>query len=59
MSNTIYERDSIIKQYKKIGHTPENALQTQALLQLNKHYCTEKKCLDCSIGIEILKKENN
>jgi Protein of unknown function (DUF2851) len=58
MIEIVPENNAIIKRYAKIGHTPNNALQTQALLQLNKYYCTEKKCLDCSIGIEILKTEN-
>ncbi|ATP57066.1 hypothetical protein CPT03_11565 [Pedobacter ginsengisoli] len=35
---------------------PGNAFMSQALLQLNKYYCTQKKCLNCGIGIKILKK---
>ncbi len=49
------EKNTIIDQYKKIGLKPSNALQTQALLHLNKFYCNQKKCLSCAIGIEILR----
>jgi hypothetical protein len=31
--------------------------QTQALLQLKNNYCNEKRCLDCAIGCNILKRE--
>ncbi|WAC40746.1 DUF2851 family protein [Pedobacter sp. SL55] len=50
------ENNSIISQYVKAGIMLENAYQTQALLQLRKSYCNEKKCLNCGIGLKILKK---
>ena len=51
------ENNSIIEKYQKLGLKTNNAMQTQALLHLNKHYCKRKKCLNCSIGIEILRKK--
>lgn len=50
------EKNAIISQYSNAGLHPCNAFQSQALLQLNKCYCSEKKCLNCGIGIKILNK---
>jgi hypothetical protein len=48
------ESNSIISAYKKLGLTAVNAAQSQALLTLNKSYCTTKKCLHCAIGNHVL-----
>jgi hypothetical protein len=50
------EDNIIIEQYSDSGIKAHNAFMSQALLQLNKYYCTQKKCLNCGIGIKILKK---
>lgn len=49
------EQNHIIKQWKKLGLKPESAYQSQALLQLKKHYCDARQCLNCAIGHQILK----
>ncbi len=49
------EKNSIIKNWSSFGATSENALQTQGLLELKKHYCDVRKCLDCAVGNKILK----
>ena len=49
------ENNAIIKQYVDADVTVKNAFTSQALLQLKKMYCNEKKCLNCGIGIKILK----
>ncbi len=49
------EANHIISNYKNCGVQVENAKQSQALLQLYKYYCTQKSCLKCSIGDQILK----
>lgn len=49
------EHNAVIRQFEKLGVKPKNMLQTQALLQLKKHYCDAKKCLSCNIGIQMLK----
>ena len=51
------EQNSIIKSWKSFGVTAENALQTQALLELKKQYCDKRKCLDCAVGNKILKQQ--
>ncbi|MEA2105889.1 MAG: DUF2851 family protein [Bacteroidota bacterium] len=49
------ENNSIISNWKRLGLKPENAFESQALIQLKNKYCTFKKCLQCSIGNYIIK----
>jgi hypothetical protein len=49
------ENNTIIKQYVLADVVVKNAFTSQALLHLKKKYCNEKKCLNCGIGIKILK----
>jgi hypothetical protein len=55
LENTVTENNAIIKQYQEAGVTVKNAFYSQAILQLKKKYCNEKKCLSCGIGIKLLK----
>ncbi len=48
------EKNKIIKQWKSLGMNPKSAFQSQALLQLKKHYCDPRKCLSCPIGHQLL-----
>ena len=48
------EKNAIVQEYESAGIVAGNAFRSQALLQLNKNYCTQKKCLNCVIGIKIL-----
>ncbi|NLZ95923.1 MAG: DUF2851 family protein [Bacteroidales bacterium] len=48
------ERNSIVTEFKKHGITPLNSGDTQALIQLRKEYCNQRKCLYCKIGYQIL-----
>ena len=50
------EKNAVIAQYAASGVKPDNSFMSQALLQLNKCYCSQKKCLNCGIGIQILRK---
>ncbi|ACU05265.1 MULTISPECIES: DUF2851 family protein [Pedobacter] len=56
LENLPAESNAIVGQYVSSGLKVGDALMSQALLQLNKCYCTQKKCLNCGIGIKILKK---
>ena len=38
------------------GKVFENALQSQALLQLKKHYCDNHQCLKCRLGVQLLQR---
>ncbi|MDQ2752084.1 MAG: DUF2851 family protein [Bacteroidota bacterium] len=49
------EQNGVIKSWKLFDVNAGNALQTQALLELKKHYCDKRKCLDCAVGNKILK----
>lgn len=49
------EKNSIISQWKKLGLKLNSALETQAFLFQHKHFCSEKNCLNCSIGFQLLK----
>ncbi|MDR1730068.1 MAG: DUF2851 family protein [Prevotellaceae bacterium] len=48
------EQNSIIEKWEQLGVNAENAYDTQALLELKKQYCNEKKCLQCGIGYQLL-----
>ena len=50
------ENNVIIKKWKLLGVKSNNTLHSQALLELKNNYCSQKKCLNCSIGNNILKK---
>jgi hypothetical protein len=45
-----------IRAWKSLNIIPTNAFVSQALINLKKDYCELKKCMDCSIGYEIMKK---
>ncbi len=49
------ENNSIISKWKKLGIESRSALETQALLQLKNIYCEKKKCLNCQIGVKLVK----
>ncbi len=49
------EDNSIINNFKKRGISIASAKDSQALLQLYTNYCTKNKCLQCAIGVNLLK----
>lgn len=49
------EKNVIIDKFKSIGIAAKNAFETQSLLQLKNEYCSKSKCLQCSVGLELLK----
>ena len=51
-----FEKNKKTRFWKGVEGVPENALGSQAAIQLLDHYCLNKKCLSCAIGVEILKK---
>jgi hypothetical protein len=51
------EKNSIIEKFCSFGLKPKNAFETQSLLQLKNEYCNKSKCLDCAIGMELLKSD--
>lgn len=53
------EKNALITQWEKMDWYPTSAYQSQALIELKKNYCDQKRCLQCSIGNEILKVKTN
>lgn len=51
------ENNAIIRQYKTLGLSTQNALDSQGLLGMYKDYCSQKKCVNCTIGNRILQAE--
>ena len=51
------EANAIIDKFSSFGLKANNAFETQALLQLKNEYCNKNRCLECAIGMELLKSE--
>jgi hypothetical protein len=49
------EQNRITKSWKPV--TNQSALDSQALIELTNHYCTNKRCLECAVGNKILKND--
>ncbi len=49
------EKNTILLNFEKLGVKSKNALQSQALIELKTNYCSQKKCLTCSIGNNLIK----
>ncbi|WP_343330448.1 DUF2851 family protein [Polaribacter staleyi] len=50
------EKNSIISKFDEIGVSVKNAYESQALLELKNNYCAKKQCLQCAIGIKLVRK---
>lgn len=44
------EQNSILARWKRLGVVAHDAGEGQALLELKKEYCAERRCLECVIG---------
>ena len=49
------EQNAVIGQWKQLGIPVRDAADSQAFLYHYKNFCEPKKCLNCSIGLKILK----
>jgi len=56
LENIKPEDNRIIQQFKLIGIESKSAIDTQALKQLKTIYCANKRCLNCEIGLQIIKR---
>ena len=51
------EKNSAISIFNTLRpDTATNAMQSQALLQLKNHYCDRNNCLQCELGVSLLRK---
>ncbi len=49
------ESNSIVTLLKSLGMEANSAMQSQGIIELYTNYCIPKKCLNCEIGVQILK----
>ena len=49
------EKNVIVDKFSGFGIKSKNAFETQSLLQLKNEYCNHGKCLQCALGIQLLK----
>ncbi|RZL19996.1 MAG: DUF2851 family protein, partial [Pedobacter sp.] len=49
------EKNMVTNKFAELGIRANSSFESQALLQMKNNYCNQKKCLNCSIGIKILK----
>jgi hypothetical protein len=49
------EKNIIIEKFSNFGIKARNAFETQSLIQLKNEYCNQSKCLQCVVGIQLLK----
>ncbi len=52
------EKNTIIGNFNYLGFAAESAFDSQGLLGLYKDYCQALKCLNCKVGINILKEQD-
>ena len=48
------EKNSVTKGFKGLGKKVDNAMHSQAILELKKNYCDKNQCLQCAIGGKLL-----
>ncbi len=49
------EKNKVIRNYEKLFLFENHAWNGQALLQMHKRYCSEKRCANCGVGAFLLK----
>ena len=49
------EINKVTKQWKNLGIKIESAFDSQGLIELFDNFCLENKCLNCNIGVSIVK----
>ncbi len=49
------EKNAVMDKFSSFGIKSKNAFETQSLLQLKNEYCNKSRCLECAIGMELLK----
>ena len=52
------ERNGVVDAFQHLGAKVETAFDSQVLLQQHKQYCKGKRCLDCAIGVALLRKKS-
>ena len=55
LENLKSEENAVTKRFSAIGVRARQAADSQALLQMKAFYCDKKKCLDCGVGLQLMK----
>ncbi len=50
------EKNQITEIYTQLGLTASNAFDSQAQIELYNEFCTRKRCLNCDLGVRIVRK---
>lgn len=58
LDNLKPESNSIVKSFANEGISCKNAADSQAIIQLKKEYCDQRKCLYCRFGHRLLASKN-
>lgn len=48
--------DRVVRGWRELGVASETMGRSQALLELKNEYCSAKNCLNCAIGMELMKR---
>jgi len=54
MSDLRSEKNSIVEKFNTLMPLSNNAMNSQALIQLKSNYCDKNNCLQCAVGNDIL-----
>lgn len=49
------DKNQLMVKFKNEGVDIKNAAQSQALIHLHRNYCSLKKCLNCPVGLSLVK----
>ena len=53
------EKNRILEKFEEFGFSNSNASASQAMLHMKKNYCNNKNCLDCSIGVSLIRSKKD
>lgn len=56
MQQAAPEKNAIIDKFKTFKVGTQSAYDSQSLLQLKNEYCNHKRCMQCALGLELLKR---
>lgn len=49
------EDNLILRQWKEFGIRAKSAAESQGLIELKNEFCNRKQCLNCKVGVQVLK----
>ena len=49
------EKNRIMDEWQRCGWQAINAAQSQSLIQLHNNYCAKKNCLNCAVGLSLIR----